>query len=169
MKFFLDESHLRGKKVKFFLGSIFFILDAIAESNNIFRCLMVSRIQRRLFICLHHSQFTRKALLRSRFLLLELGMGKGPKRTLELVNWWHESKPLTDPRPRSLVFDCFEEFVWSPNWLDNCLDNFFGKLINWLDNCLDVEIFVTPMPTAEWFRLCFFCFWYLRGKKVDFF
>ena len=41
---------------------IFFILDAITESNIIFRGLMVSRIQRPLFICLHHSQFTRNAL-----------------------------------------------------------------------------------------------------------
>ena len=31
--------HLPGKKVKFFLRSIFFILDAIAESNIIFRGL----------------------------------------------------------------------------------------------------------------------------------
>ena len=59
---FLDENHLRGKKSEVFLGSILFILDAIAESNIIFRGLMVSRIQRRLFICLHHSQFTRNAL-----------------------------------------------------------------------------------------------------------
>ena len=48
--------------MKFFLGSIFFILDAIAESNIIFRGLMVSRIQKWLFICLHHSQFPRYAL-----------------------------------------------------------------------------------------------------------
>ena len=45
-----------GVKKWFFFGSIFFILDAIAESNISFRGLMVSRIQRRLFICLHHSQ-----------------------------------------------------------------------------------------------------------------
>ena len=62
MEFFLDENHLRGKKSEVYFGSIFFILDAIAESNIIFRGLMVSRIQRRLFICLHHSQFTRNAL-----------------------------------------------------------------------------------------------------------
>ena len=37
-------------------------MDAIAESNIIIRGLMVSRIQRRLFICLHHSQFTRNVL-----------------------------------------------------------------------------------------------------------
>ena len=36
--------------------SIFFILDAIVESKIIFRGFMVSRIQRRFFICLHHSQ-----------------------------------------------------------------------------------------------------------------
>ena len=29
-------------------------------------------------------------------------MGKGPKRTLELVKYRLESRPLTDPRPRSL-------------------------------------------------------------------
>ena len=32
----------------------------------------------------------------------ELGMGKGPKRTLELVSYRLESKPLTDPCPRSI-------------------------------------------------------------------
>ena len=42
IKFFLDENHLSGKKVKFFLGQYFFILDAIAESNIIVRGLMVS-------------------------------------------------------------------------------------------------------------------------------
>ena len=62
MKFFLDENHLRGKKSELYFGSIFFILDAIAESNIIFRGLMVSRIQRQLFICLHHSQFTKNTL-----------------------------------------------------------------------------------------------------------
>ena len=34
--------------------------------------------------------------------LCVLGMGKGVKRTLELVNYRLESRPLTDPRPRSL-------------------------------------------------------------------
>ena len=34
-----------------------------------------------------------------------VGMGKGPKRTLELVNYRLESRPLTDPRPRSLGLD----------------------------------------------------------------
>ena len=34
-----------------------------------------------------------------------LGMGKGPKRTLELVNYRLESRPLTDPRPESLGLD----------------------------------------------------------------
>ena len=34
-----------------------------------------------------------------------LGMGKGPKRTLELVDYRLESRPLTDPRPRSLGLD----------------------------------------------------------------
>ena len=34
-----------------------------------------------------------------------LGMGKGPKRTLKLVNYRLESRPLTDPRPRSLGLD----------------------------------------------------------------
>ena len=34
-----------------------------------------------------------------------LGMGKGPKRTLELVNYWLESRPLTDPCPQSLGLD----------------------------------------------------------------
>ena len=34
-----------------------------------------------------------------------LGMGKGPKRTLKLVNYRLESTPLTDPRPRSLGLD----------------------------------------------------------------
>ena len=34
-----------------------------------------------------------------------LGMGKGPKPTLELVNYRLESRPLTDPRPRSLGLD----------------------------------------------------------------
>ena len=35
----------------------------------------------------------------------DLGMAKGPKRTLELVNYRLESRPLTDPRPRSLGWD----------------------------------------------------------------
>ena len=35
----------------------------------------------------------------------QLGMGKGPKRTLELVNYRLESRPLTDPRLRSLGLD----------------------------------------------------------------
>ena len=34
-----------------------------------------------------------------------LGMGKGPKRTLELVNYRLQSRPLTDPRSRSLCLD----------------------------------------------------------------
>ena len=34
-----------------------------------------------------------------------LDMGKGPKRTLKLVNYRLESRPLTDPRPRSLGLD----------------------------------------------------------------
>ena len=34
-----------------------------------------------------------------------VGMGKGPKRTLELVNYSLESRPLTDPRPRSRGLD----------------------------------------------------------------
>ena len=31
----------------------------------------------------------------------KLGMGKGPKLTLQLVNYSLESRPLTDPHPRS--------------------------------------------------------------------
>ena len=34
-----------------------------------------------------------------------VGMGEGPKRTLELVDYRLESRPLTDPRPRSLGLD----------------------------------------------------------------
>ena len=34
-----------------------------------------------------------------------LGMGKGPKRTLQLVNYRLESRPLTYPRPQSLGLD----------------------------------------------------------------
>ena len=48
--------------MEFFLGQYFFILDAIAESNIIFRGLVVSRIQRLLLLCLHHSRFTRNVL-----------------------------------------------------------------------------------------------------------
>ena len=33
---------------------------------------------------------------------VEVGIGQGPKRTLKLVNYWLESRPLTDPRPHSL-------------------------------------------------------------------
>ena len=35
----------------------------------------------------------------------EVGMCKGPKRTLKLVNYRLESRPLTDPGPRSLGLD----------------------------------------------------------------
>jgi hypothetical protein len=55
------ETIFRVKKGSFF-GVNIFILDAIAESNIIFRGLTLSRIQRRLLICLHTSQFTRNAL-----------------------------------------------------------------------------------------------------------
>ena len=34
-----------------------------------------------------------------------LGMGKGPERTLELVNYRLECRPLTDPPPRSVGLD----------------------------------------------------------------
>ena len=36
---------------------------------------------------------------------ITLGMGKGLKVTLELVNYRLESRPLTDPRPRCLGLD----------------------------------------------------------------
>ena len=50
------------KKWSFCVVIFFFILNATTESNIIFRGLAVSRIQRRLLICLHTSQFTRNAL-----------------------------------------------------------------------------------------------------------
>ena len=37
--------------------------------------------------------------------LFSLGMGKGPTRTLELVDSMLESRPLSDPCPRSLGLD----------------------------------------------------------------
>ena len=52
----LDENHLGSNKVNFVCVPIFFILDAISESIIVFRGFMVDIIQRRLFICLHHSQ-----------------------------------------------------------------------------------------------------------------
>ena len=36
---------------------------------------------------------------------LEVGMGKGPKRTLEFVNYGFQSRPLIDPCPQSLGLD----------------------------------------------------------------
>ena len=35
----------------------------------------------------------------------QVGMGEGPKRALESVDYRLESRPLTDPRPRSLGLD----------------------------------------------------------------
>ena len=62
MIFFWMKTIFQVKKSEVYLWSIFFILDAIAESNIIFRGLTVFRIQRRLLICLHTSQFTSNAL-----------------------------------------------------------------------------------------------------------
>ena len=72
---------------------------------------------------------------------LALGMGKGPKRRLELVN-------------------CGGKFG-SRNLLDNCLEENLGPTIdltialtifwknNCFDNCLDIKISPTPNPTFK--------------------
>ena len=60
--FFWMKTIFWVKKWSFFVVNIFLILDAIAESNIIFRGLTVFKIQRQLLIYLHTGQFTRNAL-----------------------------------------------------------------------------------------------------------
>ena len=80
---------------------IFFILDAILESKLAFKGFMVYRIQKRLFICLHHSQSQiipsnaiAKAASAAAWRLFPWG---GPRRRGLWRPWPGEEPPCTAP------------------------------------------------------------------------
>ena len=77
---------------------IFLILDAISESKIVFRGFMVFRIQRQLFICLHHSQsqeMPSNAMARAASAAAgRIFLWGGPRRRGMLRPWPGEEKHL---------------------------------------------------------------------------
>ena len=71
-----------------------------------------------------------------------IGTGKGPKQTFELVTYRLKSRPLTDPRPRSLGLDLDSTknraqpshiVQWLRKWLTWQLTSNNNWVYNWID------------------------------------